>query len=244
MLCDYVVIDLEMTGLNAKRDRILEVGAVRIREGQPAETFSEIVCPKVTLTKTVTELTGITNEMAAEGKDLDETLKQFLAFLGNDLLVGQNVIFDYSFLKQWAVNHKLPLEKQAVDTLKLARKFLPKDQKKDLESLCGYFGIERRNAHRALDDAMETAELFERLKQEFYEKEPEAFVPKILEYKAKKQSPATAQQRRYLQQFAIYHGIEIPQLKDDMTRSEASRLTDQLIVQYGKMQNHRKSPQA
>ena len=135
MLCDYVVIDLEMTGLNAKRDRILEVGAVRIREGQPAETFSEIVCPKVTLTKTVTELTGITNEMAAEGKDLDETLKQFLAFLGNDLLVGQNVIFDYSFLKQWAVNHKLPLEKQAVDTLKLARKFLPKDQKKDLESL-------------------------------------------------------------------------------------------------------------
>lgn len=232
---NYVVIDLEMTGLNAKTDKILELGAVRVRNGSAVAFFSEIVCPKVTLSEKVVELTGITQEMADAGADLDETVEDFLSFLGEDMIVGQNVIFDYGFLKQWAVNHKLSFEREAVDTLKLARKFLPSEQKKDLESLCTYFAIERRNAHRALDDAVETAEIFEKLKAEYYEKEPEAFVPKPLQYKAKKQAPATLQQKRYLKQFTAYHGIDMPQNTDSMSKSEMSRLTDRLIATYGKL---------
>lgn len=235
LLSDYVVIDLEMTGLNAKTDKILELGAVRVRDKKPVETFSEIVNPQTILSEKVIELTGITQEMADAGAELDETVSDFLRFLGNDLLVGQNLIFDYGFLKQWAVNHKIPLEKKAVDTLKLARKFLPVEQKKDLESLCTYFEIQRQNAHRALDDAVETAEIFEKLKALYYEKEPEAFLPKALQYKAKKQSPATPQQKRYLKQFTAYHGIDMPQNIDNMNKSEMSRLTDKLIAQYGKV---------
>ena len=81
--------------------------------------------------------------------------------MGADVLVGQNIMFDYSFLKQWAANYKIPLECKAVDTLKLARIFLPEEQKKNLESLCAYFGVERKNAHRALDDARVCMELFQ-----------------------------------------------------------------------------------
>lgn len=68
-------------------------------------------------------------------------------------------------MKQWAVNHKRTFERNAVDTLKLARKFLPQEQKKDLASLCSYFGIERVHAHRALDDVMETQQILNNCKK-------------------------------------------------------------------------------
>lgn len=235
MLEDYVVIDLEMTGLNPKTDRILELAAVRIRGGREEACFSALVNPKTAVSEKITKLTGITQADADAGKPFDETVEAFLAFLGEDVLVGQNVIFDYSFLKQWAVNHKQPLSKQAVDTLKLARTFLPAEQKKDLASLCAYFGIERIHAHRALDDARETAEVFERLKEAYGAAGEAEFLPKELIYKAKKQSPATARQIAYLKRFAAYHGIELEELSPAITKSEASRLTDKLIARYGKM---------
>lgn len=235
MLENYVVIDLEMTGLNAKTDKILEVGAVRVREGCAAETFGTLICQKEPLSPKITELTGITDAMAQEGRNLDEALNAFMEFLGEEILVGQNVIFDYSFLKQWAVNHSRSFERQAADTLKLARKFLPREQKKDLESLCRYFGIAQRNAHRALDDAYETHLVFEKLKACYGAEHGEDFVPKPLLYKAKKQSPATEHQKKYLRAYAAHYGIALPKDPDGLTKSEASRMTDRLILQYGKM---------
>lgn len=234
MLENYVVIDLEMTGLNPKTDKILELAAIRMRKGKEAAVFSQLVNPQISISEKITELTGITNEEAAMGAPLDETVNAFLEFLGEDVLVGQNVIFDYSFLKQWAVNHKIQLEKQAVDTLKLARIFLPVEQKKDLESLCAYFEISRVHAHRALDDARETAQIFEKMKA-LYGEQREVFEPKQLQYKAKKQSPATQRQKEYLQRLALYHGITLEEFSPVMTKSEASRLTDKLLAQYGKM---------
>lgn len=234
MLEDYVVIDLEMTGLNAKTDEILEVGAVRVRDGRVTDTYSAVVHPKKKIPLKVTELTGITREMAEKGRILDEVMEEFLAFLGEDILVGQNIIFDYSFLKQWAVNHKRSLERLAVDTLRLAREFLPKEEKKDLESLCTYFEIPRKNAHRALDDAWETQQILERLKTDFGAKE-EAFLPKPLQYRAKKQSPATERQKKYLQEYAAYYQLQLPDDLEYLTKSEASRLTDVWIAHHGKM---------
>ena len=236
MLQDYVVIDLEMTGLNPKMDKILELAAVRVRNGQEAAVYARIVNPQVPLSEKITELTGITPREANAGAPSDETVAEFLDFLGDDVLIGQNVIFDYSFLKQWAVNHKRPLEKMAIDTLKLARAFLPAEQKKDLESLCAYFAIERVHAHRALDDARETMQVFEKLKALYANTNTKAyFEPKPLQYKAKKQSPATARQKEYLKRLAKYHGIELEEFSPVMTKSEASRLTDKLLAQYGKM---------
>lgn len=238
MLDDYVVVDLEMTGLNPKTDEILEAGAVKVRGGRIAETYSAMVCVKRTITPRITKLTGITEEMSKSGRNGDEVAEELLAFLGTDILVGQNVIFDYSFLKQWAVNHKRVFECQAVDTLKLARKFLPPEQKKDLESLCSYFRIERENAHRALEDALETHQILERFKREFGE-ETEAFAPKPLQYKAKKQSPATERQKKYLKQYAAHFGLMLPEDAESMTKSEASRLTDIWLSQYGKLPGNR-----
>ena len=195
-----MVIDLEMTGLNAKTDAILEVGAVRVRDGRQTETYGAILKCGRELSERVVELTGITPEMAAGGREPEEAMREFFTFLGDDVLVGQNVIFDYSFLKQWSVNHGQAFERNAVDTLKLARRFLPAEQKKDLESLCTYFGIGRERAHRALDDAMATGIVLERLKQEYGTAQPEAFLPYALCYRTKKQTPATGRQMEWPQE--------------------------------------------
>ena len=232
---DYVVIDLEMTGLSVKTDHILEVGAVKVRNHHAVDQFGAILRQNIKIPEKVTELTGITETMVQEGAEKENAMKQFCEFIGDDIIVGQNVIFDYSFLKQWAVNHKRTFERNAVDTLKLARKFLPQEQKKDLASLCSYFGIERVHAHRALDDVMETQQIFEQMQKMYEAGATEAFRPYPLQYKVKKQSPATPQQIKYLKQFVEFHGIPMPEIYEDATRSEISRLTDQLIAQYGKM---------
>lgn len=235
MVEDYVVIDLEMTGLRVKTDRILEVAAIRVRGGAVVKEYSAVINPERRIPEEITRLTGITDEMAEKGRNAEETLGEFLTFLGEDVLVGQNVIFDYSFLKQWAVNHDRSFERSAVDTLKLARIFLPEEQKKDLESLCAYYGIRRENAHRALDDARETAQIFARLTEQFGEEHPEAFLPKPLQYKVKKQSPATERQKKYLKRYAAHFGIVLEEDVEKLTKSEASRLLDVLIARNGKL---------
>ena len=78
-------------------------------------------------------------------------------------------------------------------------------------------------------------QIFERMKTLYGEKDAEKFLPKPLLYKAKKQTPATERQKQYLKKLALYHGIELGMISPSMTKSEASRLTDKLIAQYGKI---------
>ena len=236
MINEYVVLDLEMTGLSAKTDQIIEIGAVKIKDNQVIEKMECLVNPKCKIPTRVVELTGITDEMVQKGIDKDEAVEKLLDFIEGYVLVGQNIAFDYSFLKQWAVNHKRPLEAKACDTLKLARVFLPAEQSKKLEHLCAYFGIERAREHRALDDAMETWQIFEKLK-EFGETLPNRetyFEPRELTYRAKKQSPATPRQIQRLKEYRETHQIHDEINWENLTKSEASRIMDKYILVHGR----------
>ncbi len=234
---DYTVVDLEMTGLAAKLDKIIEIGAVRVRGGEVADTYAMLVDPQVPIPEKVTALTGITDEMAADGEDMDKAVQGLIDFIGDDVLVGQNINFDYSFIKQWAVNHKLSLAMSAYDTLKLARRYLPADMPKKLESLCEYFDINRENAHRALDDALETMQVFEKLQNIAIEKDDKDFKPQQLIYKAKKQTPATAHQIERLREFREAFDITEPVYWETLTRSQASRIQDEYISRYGRLKH-------
>ena len=238
---DYVVIDMEMTGLSAKHNKVIEIGAVRVRDGKVWDTLELFVNPGCPIPEHITKLTGITDEMVIGGLSEDEAMERLLTFIGEDIIVGQNVNFDYSFLKQWEVNHKRKVERFGCDTLKIARQLLPPEQPKKLENLCEYFHIERVRAHRALDDATETALVFEALK-ELAEKElclgPESlralFWPKLLVYHAKKQTPATPRQIQRLQEYCAKHQITDEIHYGGLTRSEASRIMDKYLSKYGK----------
>jgi DNA polymerase-3 subunit alpha (Gram-positive type) len=108
-------------------------------------------------------------------------------------------------------------------------------EKKSLASLCTYFQIEQRNAHRALDDAISAAKLFLCLKECHGESNPEIFVPKPVKYKVKKQGPLTPAQKRDLNHLMIYHRIEFDIEIDSLTKSEASRLIDRIYATYGRI---------
>ena len=236
MIEEYVVLDLEMTGLSAKTDQIIEIGAVKIKNNQVIATMECLVNPRCKIPTRVSELTGITDEMVQAAKDRDEAVTDLLDFLEGYFWVGQNINFDYSFLKQWAVNHKRPLEVKACDTLKLARVLLPAEQSKKLEDLCVYFGIERTREHRALDDAMETWQIFEKLKNLALEREngDTYLQPIFLTYKAKKQSPATPRQIERLREYRQRRQIEDEINWETLTKSEASHIMDCYISVYGR----------
>lgn len=235
-LNNYVAIDLEMTGLNAKRDRILEIGALRVVDKQIEDVYQALIYPHMELTQELTQLTGITNEMVLEkGREMEEVFPEIIEFCGDFVLLGHNVIFDYGFLKQAAQNRNLAFERMGVDTLKLARKFLPPEEKKTLQSLCDHFAINREHKHRAFDDAKAAKELYEILEAEYEAGSPETFMPYPLIYKAKKQSPATARQKNHLKELADYHRITLNVSWETMTKSEASRQIDQIIAQYGRI---------
>lgn len=241
MINEYVVVDLEMTGLSAKNDQIIEIGAIKICDNQIVDTLTYVVNSHCSVPERIVELTGITNDMIREGVEREEAIPKLLDFIDGYTLVGQNLNFDYGFLKQWAVNHKRPLEAQACDTLKIARQLLPVEQSKKLSSLCECFGIERQREHRALDDAVETWKVFEHLaalaksRGDLGDKRvEEMFAPHALTYRAKKQTPATSHQLQRLKEYREKHQITDPIEWANLTRSEASRMMDKYVLKYGR----------
>ena len=229
----YVSIDLETTGLNPKTDKIIEIGAVKVKDGQYAATFSALVNPGRRLEKRVEELTGICSGELENAPTLDELLPGLFAFLGDVPLLGHRILFDFSFLKKAATDRRLPFEKTAVDTLKLARKYLPQLEHRNLEYLCVYYGIPH-HAHRALEDARATELLYRRLTEQFYTAEEPLFMPKKLEFKVKRDTPATEAQKQRLYRLTTQHKI-IPEIEiESMTRSEASRYTDRILSMCGR----------
>ena len=119
MLKDYIVVDLEMTGLNPKRDHILEIGAVKVKDKEVQSTFSVLIRQETPLDERIVQLTGITDEMASAGGEMDAAVSSFLEFAEDFTWVGHNVMFDYSFVKQWEANHRIKRICYGVDTLKL-----------------------------------------------------------------------------------------------------------------------------
>ena len=149
----YAAIDLETTGLDPKRDKIIEVGACLVEQGKVKRELSFLINPHREISERVELLTGITGRMVEHAPGIEEVIGEIAAFVGELPLLGHHVIFDYSFLKHAAVNAGLPFEKNGIDTLSLCRRFMPPEEKKNLSAACGWFQIPRETAHRALSDA-------------------------------------------------------------------------------------------
>lgn len=153
-----MVLDLETTGLNPRTDKIIEIGALLVEDGEILDTFSTFVSPGRKLLPQTTEITGITDEMLEHAPVFADIAEKLLAFLGEHVLLGHSIISDYAFLKKALVNEQpkgFAFERNGLDTLKIARRFLPAEQKKALSALTAYFQIPHE-PHRALADAQAT----------------------------------------------------------------------------------------
>lgn len=230
----YVAIDLETTGLDPKRERIIEIGAIRVEGGEITERFSTFVNPCMELEPRIVELTGIRDEMLMSAPEIGDVIGEILAFCGELPLLGHHVIFDYSFLKRAAVNAGYTFERNGIDTLKLCRRFMPGEEKKNLAAACTWFEVEQEEAHRALGDAVSAHRLYQKLKEHFFLAAPEAFSPNPLIYKVKKEQPASKMQKEVLRDLVKYHRINLTVQIDSLSRNEASRIIDKIISQYGR----------
>ncbi|MBQ9122459.1 MAG: 3'-5' exonuclease [Lachnospiraceae bacterium] len=235
MVDNFVCIDLETTGLNPKRDKIIEIGAVKVERGQIVDLFETFVNPHRKLEERIVQLTGITDEDLSGAPDMAQVLPQVLAFIGEDILLGHSILFDYSFLKKAAVDQKMKFERLGVDTLKIARKFLPELESRSLDFLCQHYQIPHR-AHRALEDAKATAALYQILKNQFATEETKKdFLAGNLLFNVKRDTPATKAQVERLYKLIELHKLSPEIAPEQMTRSEASRYTDQVLAKYGRL---------
>lgn len=235
----YVCIDIETTGLNPKTDKITEIGAVKVIDGVITDKFVTFVNPGRNLGEHIVKLTGIHDEDLVNAPYINQVLPDLLEFIGDCILLGHSVLFDFSFIKKAAVDNKLSFERNGIDTLKIARAHLAQLEHRNLDYLCNYYGIPHK-AHRALADAEATDILYRKLIDEFWEEECKAakgtnlFTPVPLIFKVKRDTPATKAQKEKLyklvEQHKIIPGVEIEQL----SRSEASRLTDRILSEYGR----------
>lgn len=232
----YVALDLETTGLSPAADRILEIGAVKVIGGQIKETYETLVNPERKISRRIEELTGITDEMAAGGMDTRKAVTELVEFCEGLPLLGHNILFDYGFVRQNAMNWKLPFEKEGIDTLSIARTLFPQMEHRSLEALCSFYKIRQENAHRAVSDALSAMELYGRMHMEFINAPQDLFDPKPLIYRVKKQGPITPAQKGYLNDLIKYHKITLERSVDSLTKSEASRIIDRIISEHGRIQ--------
>lgn len=233
MINTYISIDLETTGLNPKLDKITEIGAVKVVEGKVVDTFSVLVNPGRKLEQRIIDLTGIQDADLENAPYIEEVFPRLVEFLGDFPLLGHSVLFDYSFLKKAAVDQKKTFEKQAIDTLKIARKYLADLEHRSLDYLCAYYEIPH-HAHRALADAEATSMLYCKLAERFYQEDEPLFLPEELHFKVKRDTPATKAQKLRLYQLLSQHKMTLDADVEKLTRSEASRFTDKILAKYGR----------
>jgi len=161
---DCCVVDIETTGLDPEFCEIIEVAALRIRGGEIAAQFSELIKPSEPIDEFITELTGITNDMLEDAPYLDTVLPAFREFIGSDQIVGHNVHFDINFLYDSSEMLGLStFSNDFIDTMRIARIVLPELPHHRLRDLTKHYQITNPQAHRAAGDCIATHELLHRL---------------------------------------------------------------------------------
>lgn len=229
MITSYVCVDVETTGLNPKEEKLIEIGAVKVKDGQIVERFQSFVSPGRPLEARIVALTGITDEMLIDAPKAAEVLTQFKAFCEELPIMGHNLQFDYAFIKKAMVNEKLAFEKKGLDTLRISRKYLPELESRSLGFLCQHFAI-KHTAHRALGDAEATSILYTKLCRLFYERAEaegcKVFTPVPMIYNVKREKPITIAQKEQVTRYCAILGISLNRDLDSMTRSEASRFIE------------------
>lgn len=165
-----VVFDFETTGLKVLEDKIIEIGAVKMINGEIKESFNTLVNPQKSIDARITELTGISDEMVENAPTIQQVIGDFYKFCFGSVMVAHNLEFDYGFLRYFAKPSGYLFDNKKLDTLELSRQLFSKERfrgeepgKFTLDVLTKHFEIPLNNAHRSLCDAAATAHLLKKL---------------------------------------------------------------------------------
>ena len=160
----FVAFDIETTGLSREHARIVEIGAVKFRNGEIVDTRSWLVNPGMPIPEATQWVHGITDDMVADAPSFDEMFPEFAEFIGDAVLLAHNARFDVRIVHAEAVrNNREPPQNVVLDTLALARKCYPEAESYNLEKLMKHLDIPATRFHRGLDDAQYVKDLFVRM---------------------------------------------------------------------------------
>ena len=167
----FICFDIETTGLSASRDKITEIGAVKVVNGEIVDTFSTFANPEIPIPRKITELTGITDAMVKDAPSQSEAVSAFLEFAGDNVLVAHNAPFDTSFIRNACENMGVEYNYTSIDTVAISRAILPDIKNVKLDTVAKYLRLGEFNHHRATDDADILARIFinlcDRLKEDY-----------------------------------------------------------------------------
>ena len=225
IISDYIAIDLETTGIRVSKDKIIEVGLLKVKDSHIIDTFSCVINPDMQVDDKILELTKISKNELENAKRIHEVINHIVDFCEEYVLLGHNTIFDYSFVKKEANRAGLEFEKRGIDTYKLCKRVLPENVRKNLTDACNYFGIERKNSHRAFSDAYYTHVLFQEIIKNFKTLEISSEAMKV---KIKKFVPIRKRTKEDLQKLLNCHRIGCKVNIDLLSESEAKRMMDKI----------------
>jgi len=164
---DYVVIDIETTGLSSEYDEIIEVSAIKISDNIKVGSFSSLINPNRDISPFITELTGITNKMVQGKPTIAEAIPALHEVIGNNILVGHNVNFDINFLyDRYEKYSTLPLENRFIDTMRISRKLHTDLARHRLADIADYYQIDLTGSHRSMRDCEITNQCFQKMKND------------------------------------------------------------------------------
>ena len=154
------MFDLETTGFSPKKNKIIEIGAVKVQQGKITERFSTFVNPQIPIPFDIEELTGIRDDMVIDAPLIEEILPKFMEFCRDCVMVAHNAEFDMSFIQKNCEDLHLDCDFTVADTVAMARFLLPQLNRYKLDTVAKAVGVSLENHHRAVDDAACTAEIF------------------------------------------------------------------------------------
>ena len=160
---EFIVFDVETTGINAQKDRLTEIGAVLLVGGEIKETFNTFVDPGQPIPAHITNLTGISDDMVKGAPSEAEAVRSFLQFVGDRCLVAHNATFDISFIRAVCTRHSIAFQNPYVDSLPMCRALLPSLKNHKLDTVSKALGLRDFDHHRAFEDASILADVFSRL---------------------------------------------------------------------------------
>ena len=225
----YIAFDIETTGLNQQEHEIIEIGALKVRQGKVTQRFMEFIKPECAIPAQITELTGISDKMVEAARSCREVLADFVDFCQEDILIGHNVQFDFSFVWNHAQKNGYAFEHKGIDTLKIAKAAHPSLPSKKLGALCEHYQIQNPAAHRAYYDALATAKLYQTLAHYYEESMPSVFIPEPLKSPAAISLPATAKQVSFLKRLIKQKELPVEFDVEKITKSEASKLIEKIL---------------
>lgn len=160
---DYVVIDIETTGFNPKKDKILEVAGIKVRDNEIIDTFQSFINAGVRVPSHITKLTGIKQNMVDTAPDACLVIRDFIEFINNDVIVGHNVNFDINFIYDACLELNHTFNNDFIDTMKMSRRLMKEMDNHKLTTLKDHFQI-KNISHRALADCETTKCIYDKLK--------------------------------------------------------------------------------